>query len=103
MSYHISTFGFRLQNIAKVASFVELVRKKLPVSLRAEKIVDNIANKSKFSLRMLGTPKVVEIKCEKTGEKTYKHVRPKRADMPKDGTIFDFMLRPPNDEAPVID
>src|SRR2546430_1938291 len=34
MSYHISTTGMRLKNIAQVAIFTELVRKKLPVSLQ---------------------------------------------------------------------
>ncbi|RIB08433.1 hypothetical protein C2G38_2211653 [Gigaspora rosea] len=46
LSYHISTFGMHLKNIAKVLSFIELVRKKLPISLQDKKIVDNIANKS---------------------------------------------------------
>ncbi|RHZ84965.1 hypothetical protein Glove_74g167 [Diversispora epigaea] len=95
MSYHISTFGMRLKNITACALFTELVRKKLPVGLQAEKIVDNIANSSSFSLRMLGTPKIIK--------ETNEHVRPKRAVIPENGTIFDFMLRPPNDEAPVIE
>ncbi|CAJ0633437.1 4051_t:CDS:2 [Entrophospora sp. SA101] len=56
MSLHISTFGLRLKNIAKVAVFTELVRKKLPIDLQEKYIVDNIANKSSFSLRMLNTP-----------------------------------------------
>src|SRR3954465_7663856 len=50
MSYHISTFGMRLPNILKVAVFTELVRKKLPVGLQGKSIIDNIANKSSFSL-----------------------------------------------------
>ncbi|RHZ47866.1 hypothetical protein Glove_566g28 [Diversispora epigaea] len=97
MSYHISTCGMRLKNITACALFTDLVRKKLPVELqnKKDKIVDNIANKSSFSLRMLGTPKIIK--------ETNEHVRPKRAVMPEDGTIFDFMLRPPNDEVPVID
>ncbi|RHZ85262.1 hypothetical protein Glove_68g30 [Diversispora epigaea] len=103
MSYHISTFGLRLKNIAKVASFTKLVRDKLPVGLQADRIVDNIAKKSSFSLRMLGTPKVIEIKCEKTGKITYKHERVKKAFFPKDSPVFDFMLRPPNDESPEVD
>src|SRR5215212_231195 len=57
MSYHISTTGMRLKNIARVAIFTELVRKKLPVSLQRNSIIDNIANKQSFSLRILGTPK----------------------------------------------
>ncbi|RIB08844.1 hypothetical protein C2G38_2210559 [Gigaspora rosea] len=103
MSLHISTFGLRLKNIAKVAVFTELVRKKLPIDLQEKDIVDNIANKSSFSLRMLNTPKVIEIKCNESGKKSYKHIRPKRAIFPKDSSVFDFMLRPPNDETPVID
>ncbi|RHZ54551.1 hypothetical protein Glove_426g27 [Diversispora epigaea] len=95
MSYHISTFGMRLTNITACALFTELVRKKLPVGLQAEKIVNNIANSSSFSLQMLGTPKIIK--------ETNEHVRPKRAVIPENGTIFDFMLRPPNDEVPVID
>jgi len=95
MSLHVSTFGLRLKNIAKVAVFTELVRNKLPVSLQDKKIIDNIANKSSFSLRILGTPKFIE--------ETKKHVRIKKALFPKDGTVFDFMLRPPHDEAEVKD
>jgi len=95
MSLHISTFGLRLKNIAKVASFTKLVRDKLPVGLQSEGIVDNIAKKRSFSLRMLGTPKFIE--------KTNEHERVKKAIFPKDSSVFDFMLRPPNDEAPVID
>ncbi|GET59872.1 highly derived D5-like helicase-primase [Rhizophagus irregularis DAOM 181602=DAOM 197198] len=94
MSLHISTTGMRLPNIARVAIFTELVRKKLPVALQANSIIDNIANKSSFSLRMLGSPKY----NEKTGE----HVRVKKAIHPKDGSVFDFMIRPPNDESEVV-
>ena len=110
MSLHISTFGLKLKNIARVAVFTELVRNKLPVGLQSKEIVDNIANKNSFSLRMLNTPKVIEIKCNESGrgraslihnKKSYKHIRPKRALFPKDGTVFDFMLRPPHDEAEV--
>ena len=43
---------------------------------------------------MLGSPKF----DEKTGE----HVRVKKAFHPKDGTIFEFMICPPNDESKVI-
>jgi hypothetical protein len=95
ISFHVSTFGMRLPNIAQVAVFTELVRKKLPAGLQDKGIVDNIANKSPFSLRMLGSPKY----NEKTGE----HVRVKKAIYPKDGNIFDFMIRPPNDESEVIE
>ncbi|CAB4395598.1 unnamed protein product [Rhizophagus irregularis] len=94
MSLHISTTGMRLPNIAQVAIFTELVRKKLPVALQANSIIDNIANKFSFSLRMLGSPKY----NEKTGE----HVRVKKAIHPKDGSVFDFMIRPPNDESEVV-
>src|SRR6266540_3209866 len=45
MLYHISTFGMRLPNIAQVAVFTELVRKKLPTALQENSIIDNIANK----------------------------------------------------------
>jgi len=94
MSYHILTTGIRLKNIAWVAIFTELVRKKLPVSLQENSIIDNIANKRSFSLRMLGSPKY--------NEKTEEHIRVKKAICPKDGTIFDFMIRPPNDESEVV-
>src|SRR6266496_6686534 len=43
---------------------------------------------------MLGSPKYKE--------KTKEHVRVKKAFHPKDGTIFDFMIRPSNDESKVI-
>jgi hypothetical protein len=95
MSLHISTFGLRLKNITACALFTELVRKKLPVSLQSKDIVDNIANKRSFSLRLLGTPKFVK--------ETNEHVRIKKPLYPKDSSVFDFMIRPPNDEAPVID
>jgi len=49
MSLHISTFGLKLKNIARVAVFTELVRNKLPVGLQSKEIVDNIANKNSFS------------------------------------------------------
>ncbi|CAB4377733.1 unnamed protein product [Rhizophagus irregularis] len=95
MSYHISTFGMRLPNIAQVAVFTELVRKKLPVALQANSIIDNIANKRSFSLRILGSPKFIE----EIGE----HIRVKKAICPKNGSIFDFMIRPPNDESEIIE
>ncbi|CAG8713999.1 14140_t:CDS:2, partial [Cetraspora pellucida] len=93
--YHISTFGMRLKNIAKVAVFTELVRKKLPVSLQDKEIVDNITNKRSFLLRILGTPKFIE--------KMRGHVHVKNVLGSKNMNVFDFMLRPPNDEALVID
>src|SRR3954447_14744298 len=77
MSLHVSTTGMRLPNIAQVAMFTELVRKKLLVALQANSIIDNIANKSSFSLRMLGSPKY----NEKTGE----HVQVKKQYIPKMG------------------
>ncbi|CAG8603943.1 3454_t:CDS:2 [Cetraspora pellucida] len=95
MSYHISTFGLQLKNITKVAVFTKLVHKKLPIGLQANGIVDNIANKSSFSLRMLGTPKIIK--------ETNEHVHPKRAVIPKNGTIFDFMLRPSHNDAEIKD
>ena len=60
MSYHISTFGMRLPNIAQVAVFTELVRKKLLTALQGNSIIDNIANKRSFSLQMLESPKFDE-------------------------------------------
>src|SRR3954463_12121809 len=95
MSYHISTFGMRLLNIPKVAVFTELVHKKLPVGLQRKSIIDNIANKSSFSLRMLGSLKFIE----KTGE----HVRVEKAIYPKNGSVFDFMLLSPNKDSEVKD
>src|SRR6266542_2150013 len=94
MSYHISTFGMRLPNIARVAVFTELVRKELLTALQGNSIIDNIANKRSFSLRMLGFPKF--------DEKTGKHVCVKKPVHSKDGTLFDFMIRPPNDESEVV-
>ena len=84
MSYHILTTGIKLKNIAQVTIFTELVRKKLSVSFQENSIIDNIANKRSFSLRMLGSPKY--------NEKTEEHIRVKKAICPKDGTIFDFMI-----------
>jgi hypothetical protein len=84
----------RLPNIAQIAVFTELVRKKLPAGLQDKGIVDNIVNKSSFSLRILGSPKY----NKKMGE----HIRVKKAIHPKDGIIFDFMIRPPNDESEVV-
>ena len=95
MSYHILTFGMRLPNIARVAVFTELVRKKLPASLQGNNIIDNIANKHSFSLRIFGTPKF--------DEKTGSHMRVKKAVQPKNGSVFDFMIRLPNDELEVVD
>src|ERR1044071_8883199 len=63
ISLHVLTFGMRLSSIAQVAVFIELIRKKFPVGLQDKSIVDNIANKGLFSLRMLGSPKY----NEKTG------------------------------------
>jgi hypothetical protein len=95
ISLHISTFGMRVPNIAQAGAFTELVRKKLPEGLQGKGIIDNIANKRSFSLQMVGTPKFIE----ETGE----HVRVKKAILPKDGTTFDFMLRPPNDESEIVE
>ncbi|GES76855.1 hypothetical protein GLOIN_2v1770262 [Rhizophagus clarus] len=95
ISLHVSTFGMRLPNIAQVTMFTELVHKKLLTALQGNSIIDNIANKCSFSLRMLGSPKY----NEKIGE----HIRVKKAIRPKDETIFDFMIRPLNDESKVIE
>src|ERR1051325_2291247 len=95
ISLHVSTFGLRLPNITQVAMFTELVRKKLLTALQGNSIIDNIANKCSFSLRMLGSPKY----NEKTGE----HIRVKKAIRPKDGSVFDFMIHPPNDKSKVIE
>ncbi|RIA79969.1 hypothetical protein C1645_839528 [Glomus cerebriforme] len=79
-------------------TFTELVRKKLPAGLQKKGIIDNIANIGSFksfSLRMLGTPKY--------DKKTDKHVRIKKVIRSKDGSIFDFMICPPNDDSRVID
>jgi hypothetical protein len=94
MSLHISTTGMRLKNIAQVSVFTELVRKKLPIGLQKKGIIDNIANigpSKSFSLRMLGSPKY--------DKKIEGHVRVKKAIHSKDGTIFDFMIRSPNDDS----
>src|SRR5436305_9308067 len=56
ISLYISTFGMRLLNIAQVTIFTELVRKKLLAGLQEKSIIDNIANKSSFSLQLLGSP-----------------------------------------------
>ncbi|CAB4376278.1 unnamed protein product [Rhizophagus irregularis] len=95
MSYHVFTYGMRLKNILQAAVFTELVRKKLPEGLQCKTIIDNIANKRSFSLRMLRSPKY--------NEKTKQHVRVKMAILPKDGTVYDFMLRLPNNESSIID
>ncbi|RIA89692.1 hypothetical protein C1645_824455 [Glomus cerebriforme] len=77
-----------------VAIFTELICKKLSEGLQGKDIIDNIANKRSFSLRIVGTPKFIE----ETGE----HVCVKKAINSKDRTIFDFMIRPSNDESKVI-
>ncbi|RIA86443.1 hypothetical protein C1645_829257 [Glomus cerebriforme] len=69
ISFHVSTFGMRLPNIARVAIFTELVCKKLPIGLQDKE----------------------------------EHICVKKAICPKDGSIFDFMIRPSNDESEVID
>src|SRR2546429_1366881 len=95
ISLHVLTFGMRLSNIARVAIFTELVRKKLPAGLQDKGIVDNIANKRSFSLRMF--------RSSKYNEKTEKQVCIKKAICPKDESIFNFMIRSPNDESEIID
>src|SRR5436305_1650690 len=93
MSLHMSTFGMRLKNIAQVALFTELVRKKLLTSLQENSIIDNIANKQSFFLQMLKFPKY--------DKKTKKHVCVKKAMHSKDETIFDFIICSPNDESKI--
>ncbi|PKY56851.1 hypothetical protein RhiirA4_477442 [Rhizophagus irregularis] len=95
ISIHVSTTGMRLKKISQAAVFTELVRRKLPEGLRGRGIIDNIAKKQSFSLRILGSPKY--------NEETNEHVREKKAVQPKDGTVYNFMLRAPNDESPVAD
>ena len=85
----------RVKNILQASVFTELVRKKLPEGLQDKTIIDNIANKRSFSLRILGSPKYIE--------ETKEHVRKKKALLPKNGTVYDFMLRPSNDESKVIE
>ncbi|RIB04589.1 hypothetical protein C2G38_2222004 [Gigaspora rosea] len=46
-----------------------------------------------LTLPILGTPKIIK--------ETNEHVRPKRVVIPKNGTIFDLMLRPPHNEAEI--
>ncbi|CAG8629987.1 7409_t:CDS:1, partial [Scutellospora calospora] len=46
---------------------------------------------------------VIEIKCNESSKKLYKHIHLKRVIFPKDSSVFDFMLRLPNNEALVID
>ncbi|GBB96363.1 hypothetical protein RclHR1_27370003 [Rhizophagus clarus] len=94
ISYHISTYDMRLPNIAQVMVFTELVCKKLPEGLQEKSIINNITNKRSFSLKILGTPKFIE----ETGE----HVHVKKAIHPKYGSIFDFMICPPNDKSEVV-
>ena len=60
-------------------------------------MLDNIANKRSFSLRMLRSPKI----DKNSGEHIL--IRRKKALYPKESTVFDFMIRPPNDESPVIE
>ncbi|CAB4411310.1 unnamed protein product [Rhizophagus irregularis] len=71
ISLHVSTFGMRLPNVAQVVMFTELICKKLPEELQEKDIIDNIANKRSFSLRIVRTPKFIK----ETGE----HVHMKKA------------------------
>ncbi len=93
ISFHISTTGMRLKNIAQVAVFTKLIHKKLLASLQRNSIIDNIMNKHSFSLRMLGSSKY--------DKKIKEHVCVKKAIHSKDGTIFDFMIRPPNNKSEI--
>ena len=95
ISLHVSTYGLRVKNISQASVFTELVRKKLPEGLQGKTIIDNIANKRSFSLQILGSSKYIE--------ETKEHVCKKKALLPKNGTVYDFMLRPSNDESKVIE
>ncbi|EXX54295.1 hypothetical protein RirG_235900 [Rhizophagus irregularis DAOM 197198w] len=96
MSLHIFTFSMRLKIIdVQVALFTELVHKKLLASLQENNIINNIVNKRSFSLRMLS--------LFKYNEKIKKYVHVKKAIHPKDRTIFDFMIRLPNDELEIAE
>src|SRR6266498_4546142 len=95
ISLHILTFAIRLLNIVKVAVFTELVCKKLLASLQENSIIDNIANKLSFSLQILETSKF--------DKKISFHMQVKKAMQSKNGSVFDFMIYPPNDESEVVD
>src|SRR6266542_6776769 len=95
MSYHISTFDMRLLNITRVAVFTELVHEKLLTALQKNSIIDNIANKRSFSLRMLRSPKY--------NEKTEEHICLKKTVYPKNGTVFNFMICPSNDKSEIAE
>ncbi|GBB90277.1 hypothetical protein RclHR1_17190003 [Rhizophagus clarus] len=94
LSLHVSTFSMKLSNITQVAVFTELVRKKLLTSFQGNNIIDNIVNKRSFSLQIVGTPKFIK----EIGE----HVRLKKTILPKNGIVFDFMLRLSNDKSEVV-
>ncbi|PKC68732.1 hypothetical protein RhiirA1_416622 [Rhizophagus irregularis] len=94
ISLHVSTFNMRLQNITQVMMFTKLVCKKLPEELQGKGIIDNIANKRSFFLQIVGMPKFIE---------ETEHVRVKKAIHPKNETVFNFMICPPNDESEVIE
>ncbi|GBB95665.1 hypothetical protein RclHR1_02590010 [Rhizophagus clarus] len=55
--FHILTFGIRLPNITQAGVFTKHVCKKLPVELQGKDIIDNIAKKQSFFLRILRLPK----------------------------------------------
>ncbi len=95
ISLHISTFGMRLSNIVKIAVFTELVHKKLPEKLEVKGIINNIANKQSFSLRI--------VKISKFDKKTEEYVYIKKLVYPNDRITTDFMLCLSNDESEVID
>jgi hypothetical protein len=80
MSYHILTFSMRLSNIVWIAVFTELVRKKLLASLQKNNIINNIANKHSFSLRIFGMPKF--------DKKTSSYMRVKKAVQPKNRSVL---------------
>ncbi|CAG8450216.1 11385_t:CDS:2, partial [Scutellospora calospora] len=71
--------------------------------LQEKDIINNITNKSLFSLQMLNTLKIIEKKCNESSKTLYKYIHSKRAIFLKDSSVFDFILYLSNDEAPVID
>ncbi|PKY60169.1 hypothetical protein RhiirA4_483565 [Rhizophagus irregularis] len=86
ISLHILTFGIRLLNIAQVTMFTKLIHKKLPVGLQDKG--------DPFD------PKVLRSLQYKKEMK--EHIRIKKAVHLKNRTIFDFMIRLPNNESEVV-
>ena len=84
----------RFSNIAKVAIFTEFICKKLSASFQENSIIDNIVNKWSFSLWILEMPKF--------DEKTGSYMWIKKAVQPKNESVFNFMIYPPNDKSEVV-